>query len=254
MAHLGKIEVTQVKVFGKTHTGKRRESNQDAYLIINEKFYGLPNLFIIADGMGGHLAGEVASNYAIKAFQNYIRDNDYPGEDLLDYLIDATKYANLRVFKESSKDKNYLGMGTTFTVLTIQEGKGYMTHIGDSRIYIITDDEIKALTSDHSYVQEMLKLGRLTKEEAEEHPRKNILTRALGIQKDLEVDGYITELTPGNKLLMCTDGLNNMISDSVIKHTVLTNPLEQATDLLIDTANENGGIDNITLILLEYGR
>lgn len=241
-----------MKAIGKTHKGIIRSNNEDSYFILNEKISCLSNLYIVADGMGGHKAGEVASSKAIKSFCDYLQDNMCDTLDILDYLVEATKYANKAVFDKSCEDENYIGMGTTFTACTINQNKLYVSHIGDSRIYIINQEGIKVLTTDHSYVQEMVKAGELTQEEADSHPKKNALTRALGTGNNLQVDGYIFNIKQGDKILLCTDGLNNMISDNNIKEIVQINTnLENAIDALIKVANENGGIDNITTILIE---
>ena len=241
-----------MNALGKTHKGIKRANNEDAYIILSENISCLSNLYIVADGMGGHQAGEVASQNAIKAFCDYVRNKICEKDDILDFLTDGTKYANKQVFEESCGDPTYMGMGTTFTVCTIKKNKGYVSHIGDSRVYIINEDGIKVLTIDHSYVQEMVRAGELTQEEADRHPKKNALTRALGTGTNLQVDGYIFDVKQGDKILMCTDGLTNMIDDDEIKSIVMNSVnLDDATEELIRIANENGGTDNITNILIE---
>ena len=241
-----------MNAIGKTHQGIKRNNNEDAYIILNDKISCLSNLYIVADGMGGHHAGEVASHNAIKFFCDYVYNNNFKGNDILDFLIDAAKYANNKVYEKSCEEDNYAGMGTTFTACTIKGSKGYACHIGDSRIYVINEEGIKALTTDHSYVQEMIRAGELTKDEAEIHPKKNALTRALGTDINLQVDGYIFSLKQGDKILMCTDGLTNMIRDDEIKDIVINKEnLESSIECLIKIANQNGGIDNITAILVE---
>lgn len=241
-----------MKAVGKTHQGIKRNNNEDAYIILNKDVASLSNLYIVADGMGGHQAGEVASHSAIKAFCTYINNNNLEGNDILDFLIEAAKYANNEIFEKSGEDNNYAGMGTTFTACTIKGSKGYACHIGDSRIYIINEEGIKVLTTDHSYVQEMIKAGELTQDEADIHPKKNALTRALGTDISLQVDGYVFTLKQGDKILMCTDGLTNMIKDQEIKEIVLSKEsLDNRIESLIKIANQNGGIDNITAILVE---
>jgi len=241
-----------MNALGKTHKGIKRTNNEDAYIILTEQISCLSNLYIVADGMGGHQAGEIASSDAIKAFCDYIRSRDCEIEDILDFLTDATKHANREIFEKSCKDPAFTGMGTTFTACTIKDSKGYVSHIGDSRIYIVNENGIKMLTTDHSYVQEMVKAGELTQEEADCHPIRNALTRALGTSVDLQVDGYIFDVKRGDKILMCTDGLTNMISENEIKDIVQgSENLEEATEELIRMANENGGADNITNILIE---
>jgi len=237
---------------GKTHIGQKRLVNQDALFMTDEPFFNLPNLYIVADGMGGHLAGEVASTKSIEFFKNYIERNAYTKSDLLDFFLDATIYANAEVLNIAKRDPLYSGMGTTFTALTIKDNKGYIAHVGDSRIYTIYDGTAKALTTDHSYVQEMLRQGNITEEESLTHPRKNVLTRALGIDENILVDAYVFNFEEGDIILMCTDGLTNMIDDGEIAHMIQSaNSIDVACQELIDKANENGGMDNITTILLE---
>ena len=240
-----------MKAYGLTHTGKVRNNNQDAFIIVNENISSLPNLYIVADGMGGHLAGEVASQTSIKAFCAYINNTKASGDDLGAYLAEAALYANTKVFEDSLKNSEYMGMGTTFTAMTISKNIGYITHIGDSRIYLINNHEIKLLTTDHTYADELIRLGRITKQEALYHPNKHVLTRALGTDEEVKVDTFVFEITKGDKLLMCTDGLSNMIHEDEMKEIVLNRDAEVAINNLIMAANQNGGVDNITSILID---
>lgn len=239
-----------MKSYGISNIGKIREMNQDAFFIQNTNLGPLPNLYIVADGMGGRLGGEIASEVSISSFCEYVKQNKLQ-DDMSDFLIDATRYANAKVYETSSQIPNYRGMGTTFTTLTIYNNKGYVTHIGDSRIYKITNNTIKLLSNDHSLVNEMVKLGHIKKSEASNHPQKNILTRALGTESTVLVDNIIFDININDSILICSDGLTNMIEDEEIKNIINENSLKEAVHTLVSLANSNGGIDNITTILIK---
>lgn len=240
-----------MKVFGLTNIGRLRARNQDAYYISTEKSLYLDNLYIVADGMGGHMAGEVASATAVEAFNHYIKKELSVRDNTLGLLQDAAKSANERVFFDSMSHEEYHGMGTTLTVLTIRGRKGYCVHIGDSRIYRIRQGEIELITKDHSFVYELMSQGRITREEAKVHPKRHILTRALGPDPDPEIDNISFDVQTGDKILMCTDGLTTMIDDIGILKIIEENAIENVTEALIHQANENGGLDNITAIIIE---
>ena len=218
---------------------------------MNGRVSDLQNLYIVADGMGGHNAGEIASKTAVEVFYEYVQNRDISEDDTVDALTEAANFANTVVYTDAQEDKNCLGMGTTFTALTIIDNiKVRGTHVGDSRVYLINENGIELMTKDHTYVQMMLQKGQITKEEAKGHPRKNVLTKALGVGQKCEMDAIIFDIKDGDKVLMCTDGLSNMITDDKIFEIVTSNNLETATEVLINTANQNGGTDNITLILI----
>ena len=240
-----------MKGYGISHIGKIRTVNQDAFFVLNENAGSLPNLYIVADGMGGHSAGEVASKTSILAFYEYISNNPCPKGKMLDFLIEGTREANAYVYNKSQKSDKLHGMGTTFTSLCIAQNKGYVTHIGDSRLYTINEDDIKLLTTDHSYVSELIKIGRLTPQEAKYHPSRHVITRALGTEPNVDIDGFVFDINPSDKILICSDGVTNMIEDENIKKIIQMNTLENAVNLLVLLANENGGTDNITTILVE---
>ena len=240
-----------MRAYGISHIGNIRETNQDAYFIKTDDSGSLQNLYIVADGMGGHLAGEIASNTAIKKFYEYILTQTFTHNNILDFLTEATKYANLQVYEASKKNLDYFGMGTTFTALTISNNKGYAVHIGDSRVYLISDENINLITTDHSFTNEMKKLGKLSDKAAINHPNRHVLTRALGTENNTLVDGFTFNVKKDDRVLVCTDGLTNMISDNEIKNIILANTLEKAANNLVLLANKNGGDDNITAILIE---
>jgi protein phosphatase len=239
---------------GITHVGKHRISNQDSYLVKDTSVGSLPNLYIVADGMGGHKGGEVASKTAIEYFCFYIQKNINPTVENspLQLMSQATRYANSQVYKDSRTNENHFGMGTTFTALTLTKHHGYITHIGDSRVYKISNNQLELITKDHTYIAEMVSLGTISPEEAKKHPSRNMLTRALGTDNDIIVDTIVFETKPGDKLLICSDGLTNMVSDTEIKDIITkNNNLLDANNTLVILANIHGGIDNITSILIE---
>lgn len=240
-----------MRAYGISHIGKVRESNQDAFFVQTDPIGSLSNLYIVADGMGGHLAGEIASTSSITAFSEFVKTHIFPQENLLDFLVEATQFANFVVYKKSQENKNYRGMGTTFISMSIQNNKVYASHIGDSRIYKIDEHSITQITQDHSYVEEMLRRGEISKEQAVNHPNKNVLTRALGDENLANVDAIVFDVKKGDKILMCTDGLTNMVLDRDIKDIITENSIEVAANNLVVRANANGGKDNITCLLVE---
>jgi protein phosphatase len=236
---------------GKTDVGKVRQNNEDSLLISNEPVGVLPNLFVVADGMGGHKAGEVASSLAIKYCCEYLTNNAEGRGEILDTLIDAVRFANAMVHELGLKDESYSNMGTTFTSCCISGGKAYIAHVGDSRLYKINANETERVTTDHSYVEEMLRAGRITPEEAENHPDRNIITRALGTDGDVKADGTVIDVKQGDMLLICSDGLNTMLKDAEIADILNSDLLlQQKADRLVEAANEKGGRDNISVILI----
>lgn len=242
-----------MKSFGFSHKGKIRPSNQDAYFIHNEKINILQNLYIAADGMGGHSAGEIASSGAIDAFVEYLRNNVC--NDIPKCLEKAADYANKFVYKNSLRDLEFEGMGTTFTAFTLSPEKEHCVlhavHIGDTCIYTMNSQGMVKITTDHTYVNEMINLGRLSPEEAQHHPGRHILTRALGTDNEVIADIITLNINYGVKILLCSDGLTNMVSDEDIHQIVISRNIEQAVYDLTDLANKNGGVDNITSILVD---
>jgi protein phosphatase len=241
-----------MKGFGQSDIGIMRESNQDAILVSNEKVGCLPNLYIVADGMGGHKAGNVASALSIAAFEQYILNPDLSNGELLENIVCALNYANRCVFEQSRSHEEYFNMGTTFIGCTVENNCAYIAHVGDSRLYRISCGRITQITSDHSFIAEMLRAGRITPEEAANHPKRNSITRAVGTDKTVEVDGIICPLYPGDTIVMCSDGLYGMVSneDILALATSEGKTLEEKTRSLIDLANSNGGADNISVVLI----
>ena len=230
--------------------GKVRAVNQDAVFISNEKIGVLDNLFIVADGMGGHKAGEVAAAASIEAFLGYVKAADSLGEQPHEFLKNGVQRANAGVYEMQQANKAWRGMGTTFSVCAVAGGRLHFAHVGDSRIYIIINDTITQISNDHSLVAEMLRMGRITPEEADLHP-KNILTRALGTETSLEVDSGSAELPEGAAVLICSDGLNNMVTDAdILRIMGGDSGAEDKAAALIEAALESGGTDNISLIII----
>lgn len=227
---------------GATDTGRRRRHNEDSYVCE-------PPLFAIADGMGGAQAGEVASRLAAAVLEE-TRGHELAGEELVAELIQE---ANRRVFQRSSEDAAVSGMGTTMTVALVADDAASVVigHVGDSRAYRIRAGALEQLTHDHSLVGELIRSGRLSPEEAESHPQRSVITRAVGTEPDVDVDTFTEATEPGDIYLLCSDGLTDMLSDAEIQGLVEGNELERALDGLIRAANSSGGEDNITVVAFE---
>lgn len=236
-----------------TDRGRIRENNQDYYYF--SKSSKLP-LFIVADGMGGHKAGEVASKMAVDVIVKVFTEADINKLDREDVIIDTIRRAiveaNNVIFQKSIEDLECNGMGTTITIAYLLNNKLIIGHIGDSRAYSIKDNELKQETEDHSLVAQLVKNGSITAKEAQFHPQKNIITRAVGTSKSIDIDIVIAEVKKDDIILLCTDGLTNMVEESEIKNIISSNEnMQSACDNLVKKANELGGIDNITVIAVK---
>ncbi len=240
-----------MKIYSKTDIGVRRNTNQDYAYYSAKQIGNLPNVLIVADGMGGHKAGEVASEQAVNAVLQSIKDNEK--KDKISIIEEAIDIANCKVLELAAKDEKYKGMGTTIVVATLEGSSLYVANVGDSRLYLI-DDDIRQITRDHSLVQEMVSIGELDKESAKTHSKKNVITRAVGVEKKITADFFEVEVREGTKILLCSDGLTNMVEDSMIKNIVdecVDGDMEKIVNRLVDAANENGGLDNIAVVLAE---
>ena len=242
-----------MKIEAKTDIGMQRQMNQDAYCISqdNEKYI----LCVLADGMGGYTGGEIASNLAATSVEKYIKEHfennkDYTKEELQELVKQAITYANLEVYSRAQQEEELEQMGTTLEICLIYNNRAFIGHIGDSRIYRIRQDIMRKITVDHSYVQKLVKEGKITKEEAANHPKKNMLMKALGCEPIIEPDVTVKGFNEGDIILVCSDGLTNMISEEEI-YNIIRNDFETAADNLIKRANEMGGKDNITVILIK---
>lgn len=239
----------------KSDRGRIRPKNEDAFYApenMNE-----PLLFIVADGMGGHNAGEVASRLAVEEISSYIKaryESRTLQEELALLIDEAFMAANEKIYRLSVGSEEWAGMGTTATAALFKDGKVYIGHVGDSRAYLLRDGALRQLTRDHSLVWQLMEEGRLTAQEMRYHPMRNVITRALGVYDRVEVDISTHEYKSGDIFLLCSDGLTNMLEDEKIKEIILkTDSIEAAVDKLLQAANNSGGHDNITveLILVE---
>ena len=238
-----------MRIYSATDVGQKRKMNQD-YVFVSEGPVGnLPNLFTVADGMGGHNAGDYASSHAVRILVDEIReDADYNPVKVIRHAIEA---ANTEIRNRAQEDENLRGMGTTMVVATIVDQYAYVANVGDSRLYVIQDG-IRQVTRDHSLVQEMVRMGEISEAEARNHPDKNIITRAIGVKEDVEPDIYEYRLKKGDMILMCTDGLSNMVEDEDMFNIVKgSRDVVEAVQMLIEKANSNGGRDNIGVIVAE---
>ena len=241
-----------VKAYAKSDIGKARDTNQDSFYITDDQFSNI-KLYILADGMGGYNAGEVASRMAVESARDYIHKhfakNKDSKEKLETLLKDAIEYANSVVYKKAQSKENLRGMGTTLDVCLIYNSRIYIGHVGDSRVYRIRKEFMRRLTKDHSYVQTLVDDGTITKEEAYSHPKKNMLTKALGCVETVEPDVYTKTFIKDDIILMCSDGLTNMIREENI-YEIIKQDKENAIENLVKQANDNGGLDNITVVII----
>ncbi len=235
--------------YAMTDVGRMRMMNQDYVFSCLEPVGNLPNLFIVADGMGGHQAGDFASSYSVKKFLESVSLSLQKNPHKI--FADAIRYANRELIEKSKENPELKGMGTTIVALTIVGEKAYVANVGDSRLYLM-EDTLTQITVDHSLVQEMIKIGELTKESARLHPDKNIITRAVGAGRDINADYFEFSITKDSILLMCSDGLSNMVEDEQIAVLLKSAKTpEKIGKKLIETANRNGGKDNIAVIVIK---
>ena len=225
----------------RTDIGKLRKQNEDAAWFDEARA-----VFAVADGMGGHLAGEVASRMAIEAVQRMARENERPG---IAALREAVACAHETILAHAQDHIECAGMGTTLSVLWLGENYAYIAHVGDSRIYRLREGSLTQITQDHSLVEELVRAGLITREQARMHPRRNIITRALGTHGENEPDLLVTDVQDGDVFLLCTDGLTGMVPDDEIERTLRDCGMEAAADRLLALALDAGGRDNVTLIL-----
>ena len=238
-----------LKTFSITDIGRKRKVNQD-YIYTSEKPVGnLPNVFIVADGMGGHNAGDYASKVTVETMLAEMENSFEKNPTLI--FRKAIEEANDVIRKRASEDEKLEGMGTTVVVASCMGRFLQVANVGDSRLYVV-GSKIRQITRDHSYVEEMVRIGELDRADARNHPDKNIITRAIGVLPEVSADFFETVLVPGDTVLLCSDGLTNMVDDTDIKRIVLgQRDIVEKTQRLIDAANENGGKDNITVVLIE---
>jgi protein phosphatase len=249
----------KVHAVGETNVGMKRTHNEDSFLLVDEH-----NLFVVADGMGGHASGEVASQMAVECLSNFFKETSaneevtwpFKEEKGLKYdenrLVTAIKLANLRIYESSTSDPRYRGMGTTVVGSLFSNGTVYIGHVGDSRAYRFRGGVLEQLTEDHSLLNDYIRANKLTPEEIEAFPHKNVIVRALGMKETVQVDISRLEPLPNDVYLLCSDGLSGPVSDQEMAEILAANSgdLNAAANALIVRANENGGPDNITTVLV----
>lgn len=233
-----------------TDVGKQRQVNQD-YVFCTKRAVGrLKNLFIVADGMGGHKAGDLASKFSVQTFVELVKDSS--SDNPISAISDAIKCTNDKLIELAGTSADYEGMGTTFVVATIDGKSVYIANIGDSRLYVFSNGELRQVTRDHSLVEEMVDRGLVDRDEARTHARKNYITRAMGGGEEVMADFFEIEIADGDILLMCTDGLSNMIPDDDMAAVLASEDnIEAAARQLVEMANNNGGKDNISVLLIK---
>ena len=238
-----------------THVGLKRKVNEDSLLALADQ-----NLWVVADGMGGHKAGEVAAHMAVKfvldKLQKFILQETYvsiTGSQLLEFVSNTISSSNTEIFHAQKEEEAYIGMGTTIVATVVTDSQIYVGHVGDSRLYLYRNREVKRLTKDHSLVQDLIDRGFYTEREARSANVRHVVTRAMGTKEDVDVDTAEVPLLPYDLLLLCSDGLTDMVSDWQIAETINENitDLDLAANKLVALANQNGGKDNISVILIK---
>ena len=226
--------------YGATNVGKVRKNNEDAFKISNKD-----KIYLLADGMGGHLGGEFASSMAVQELEKLLVDVKDKAE-----IKEAIEEVNRKIYQKSLEDENLSGMGTTLSLIKILDDHLYFANIGDSRIYCLKGKDLIQLTIDDSYVNYLLEAGAITSDQAKDHPKKNVLLKALGTTEDIEVFVQEVQWEEDDLYLLCSDGLTNMLEEEEIQEIISSNEAEKAVDLLINQALDRGGKDNITVIVL----
>ena len=243
-----------IKSVSKTDIGKLRQLNQDFVFTSELPLGALDNLFLVADGMGGHKAGDYASKCAVETVIQMCSESK--GKRMVSAISDAINEANTRIRRKAMEDENMVGMGTTMVLATVSDDTLTVANVGDSRLYIVSDENtITQITRDHSLVEEMVRMGGIDRVSARNHPDKNIITRAIGATGNVNIDFFEVPLKDGDVILMCSDGLSNMIDDKeILKIVSSEEDIEESAAKLIETANSNGGSDNISVVLIKYER
>lgn len=241
------------QIFGYTDMGKQRAMNQDAY----QFDIGVYPWAVVCDGMGGPRAGDVASGIGVDVISRTIERGlrpDMTENSVRTLLVTALATANTSIHMRASSDESCAGMGTTAVCAIVRGGLAHIAHVGDSRAYLVSGGDIEQVTRDHSLVQALVEQGQLTPEQARVSPEKNMITRALGVEEEVAVDYSEVYLEANDRLLLCTDGLTNLVPDRELREIILTNDGETAVELLVQRANDYGGIDNITAVLISADR
>ena len=238
-----------MKACALTDTGRVRTANQDYVYASVEPVGSLPNLFVVADGMGGHQAGDYASRYIVENLVSYLQCTE--NSQIVPLLREAILKVNTMLYHEAKEKPEFSGMGTTLVAAVADENTLYVANVGDSRLYLVRD-RIRQVTRDHSYVEELVSLGRLERGSKDYKDKKNIITRAVGTEDKLLVDFFEVGLEPGDYILMCSDGLSNMLEDAEMEEIIGSDlELQEKAEKLITVANDNGGKDNIAVVLVD---
>lgn len=236
--------------YGKTDIGMVRNVNQDSIFFSDKRIGNLPNLYIVADGMGGHQAGDYASAHAVTWFVDYVKHCQYA--NTITIMKTGIAKVNEMLLKDASERSELRGMGTTFVAAVILKDQMYVANIGDSRLYVLGSEEARQVTLDHSLVEELIRTGQLERRKVRFHPEKNIITRALGTGKEAIPDFFEITLQEGEKVLLCSDGLTNMVDDDEIRDIVMQKQfVDKICGELIEKANYYGGKDNIGVVVVE---
>ena len=234
---------------GASHIGKVRTENQDRIFFHDQPVGNLKNLYIVADGMGGHRAGGHASSFAVERFVQLIEESKQT--DPIELMKSSIASVNQEMIAESQSNEEYRGMGTTFVAATISDGKVTVMNIGDSRLYY-GNQELTQITVDHSYVEELVAMGKLKRGSRDYMEKKNIITRAVGVSEDVDTDLFALKLKSGDQILMCSDGLSNMVDELEMEYIIRSEDgVEARAKALVDAANRSGGQDNISVVLVE---
>lgn len=250
----------KLRYAGNTHVGKKRTHNEDTLLVVEEE-----NLYMVADGMGGHASGEVAAEMAVTTIAEFFEETSADDDITWPYKMEkgrkyeenrlaaGIKLANLRIYETAAQNPAQRGMGTTIVVLAFSGDNAYLGHVGDSRIYRLRDNEMDLVTEDHSLLNDYIKMKDLTEQEIENFPHKNVIVRALGMKETVQVDVAQEDPLPGDLYMLCSDGLNGMITDAVIKEIMVEHQddLEACCEGLIQAANDGGGNDNVTIVVVK---
>ena len=236
-------------IYALTDVGCVRSINQDYVFATKDKVGKLPNLFIVADGMGGHKAGDFASKYTVETFTDLVRKENREGP--ISIIQEGIKTVNKMLLSKANESEDYEGMGTTLVIATLIKNSLYIANVGDSRLYILSD-ELSQITRDHSYVEEMVDIGEMNRDDDIYKSKKNIITRAIGAGPEVMADFFEIRIKPGDIILMCSDGLTGMVSDDKIKAILeLDISIKEKCEMLIKTANDNGGKDNVGVVLIK---
>jgi serine/threonine protein phosphatase PrpC len=236
----------QINVWCRTDKGRKRESNQDSYLI-NQSL----GLYIVADGMGGHSGGEVASAMAVKAVEEFVAKNQNQGLEPRDLISKAYREASNSIYDRAARDSKLMGMGTTMVLVYFKNNSAYVANVGDSRVYLFRKPDLWQITEDHSLMNEQLRAGIINEDQIKTFANKNVITRSVGYERDVHVDVLERQAQPGDEFLLCSDGLTGMVPDALIGELFTRNTPEKVTNACIEKALQNGGEDNVTVMHLQ---